>query len=160
MIKYLVMDVDGTLTDGKIYMSSDGELFKVFDIKDGYGIHELLNQHSIVPVIITGRESKIVENRSRELGIINIFQGVNNKYECLSDFLKKKESGLEEVAYLGDDIGDYKCMSEIKDHGGITGSPADAVEDIKLVSCHVSPYKGGRGAVREFIEWIIRLDQS
>ena len=78
-IKYLVMDVDGTLTDGKIYMGNDGEVMKAFDIKDGYGIHDLLPPSGIVPVIITGRGSEILLNRCEELGITKVFQNVHNK---------------------------------------------------------------------------------
>ena len=72
-IKYLVMDVDGTLTDGKIYMGTSGEILKAFDIKDGYGIHDMLIPYGITPVIITGRSSKILENRCRELSITDLF---------------------------------------------------------------------------------------
>ena len=83
-IKYLVMDVDGTLTDGKIYMGANGEVMKAFNIKDGYGIHDILIPNGIRPVIITGRTSNIVEKRCYELGIKDLFQGVKNKFEVLS----------------------------------------------------------------------------
>ena len=73
-IQYLIMDVDGTLTDGKIYMSNSGEMMKAFNIKDGYGIHDILIPKGIIPVIITGRSSDIVLNRSKELGIIKVYQ--------------------------------------------------------------------------------------
>ena len=78
-IKYLVMDVDGTLTDGKIYMGNEGEIMKAFDIKDGYGIHDILPHAEIKPVIITGRTSAILTNRCKELGIEYLFQGVSEK---------------------------------------------------------------------------------
>ena len=74
-IKYLVMDVDGTLTDGKIYMSATGEAMKAFNIKDGCGIHDILIPSNIIPIIITGRESKIVLNRCEEIGISDVYQG-------------------------------------------------------------------------------------
>ena len=82
-IQYLVCDVDGTLTDGKIYMSPSGEAMKAFNIKDGCGIHDILIPHHIVPVIITGRESKIVENRCKEIGIEEVHQGVKHKLDEL-----------------------------------------------------------------------------
>ena len=85
-IKYLIIDVDGTLTDGKIYISNNGECFKVFDIKDGYGIHDILLPFGIMPIVITGRASRIVENRCRELEITELYQGVKNKVHQLNDF--------------------------------------------------------------------------
>ena len=85
MIKYLVMDVDGTLTDGKIYMGNDGEMMKAFDIKDGCGIHDILITAGITPVIITSRSSKFLENRCKKLEITNLHQGIKNKIENSRD---------------------------------------------------------------------------
>ena len=82
-IKLLVMDVDGTLTDGHIYMGPDGEVMKAFDVKDGYGIAHILPRYGIIPVIITGRRSQIVERRCAELGITELYQGVGDKLERL-----------------------------------------------------------------------------
>lgn len=154
-IKYLVMDVDGTLTDGKIYMGANGEVMKAFDIKDGYGIHDILIPNGITPVIITGRTSKIVENRCNELGIKDRFQGVKNKIEVLSAYLKEKEGCISEVAYIGDDLNDMRCISNIKEAGGIIGCPANAVETVKKNADFVANANGGNGAVREFIEWLL-----
>ena len=99
-IKFLVMDVDGTLTDGKIYMGSTGELIKAFDIKDGCGIHDIAIPTGIIPMIITGRTSKILEKRCRELEITEVHQGVSNKIEKLCELV----NDLSLVAYIGDDI--------------------------------------------------------
>ena len=88
-VKLLIMDVDGTLTDGRIYIGADGEIFKAFDVKDGYGIHEILPQHGIVPAIITGRKSKIVEERAAELGIMELYQGRRDKVGPLQQLLSK-----------------------------------------------------------------------
>ena len=96
MIKYLVMDVDGTFTDGKIYMGNNGEVMKAFSIKDGCGIHDILIPRGIIPVIITGRKSQIVENRCREIGISQIHQGISNKLEKLNEIV----SDLSDVAYI------------------------------------------------------------
>ena len=147
------MDVDGTLTDGKIYMGNDGEIMKAFSIKDGYGIRNILIPSGIIPVIITGRESHILTNRCKELGIINVYQGVDNKYDILKCFVNDYSS----VAYIGDDENDFNIMKKIKDFGGIIGCPADATQTIKNISDFISKNKGGEGAVREFIEWIISL---
>lgn len=110
MVKYLVMDVDGTLTDGKIYISSEGELCKAFNIKDGCGIHDILIPAGITPVIITGRRSDIVLNRCKEIGITEIYQGVCNKIEKLHEIT----TDLSTVAYIGDDINDLSCIIQIK----------------------------------------------
>ena len=154
MIKYLILDVDGTLTDGKVYIGNDGEIMKAFSIKDGYGIGFLLKKMNITPVIITGRISRIVENRCLEIGITNIFQGVINKIECLENFVGKTKLG--ECAYIGDDILDLQCMEPIKAAGGLVGCPADAVKDVREISDYVCGTKGGEGAVREFIEWLVK----
>ena len=151
MIKYLVMDVDGTLTDGKIYMGNDGEMMKAFDIKDGCGIHDVLIPAGITPVIITGRSSKILENRCKELGITNLHQGIRNKIEKLLTIT----TNLSSVAYIGDDINDLSCMEPIKEAGGLVGCPADAVQKVINLADFVSKRNGGNGAVREFIEWIV-----
>lgn len=150
MIKYLVMDVDGTLTDGKIYMGSSGEVCKAFNIKDGCGIHDILIPTGIIPVIITGRKSDIVLNRCKELGITEVYQGVSNKIEKL----KEVTEVLSTVAYIGDDINDLSCMIPVKIAGGIVGCPADAVEKVRSIADFIAERNGGDGAVRDFIEWL------
>lgn len=151
MIKYLVMDVDGTLTDGKIYASPIGEAIKAFNIKDGCGIHDILIPNQIIPVIITGRKSDITLNRCRELGIVEVHQGVSDKIKKLREVVGR----LEEVAYIGDDINDLSCMTAVKAAGGMVGCPADAVKKVKSIADFISPHNGGDGAVRDFIEWIV-----
>lgn len=150
-IKYLVMDVDGTLTDGKIYMGNEGEVFKAFNIKDGCGIHELAIPAGIIPVIITGRSSKILENRCKEIGINLLYQGVSNKIEKLCLIT----NNMGEVAYIGDDINDLPCMLQIKKAGGLVGCPVDAAKKVVEISDFISEKEGGDGAVRDFIEWIL-----
>ena len=151
MIKYLVMDVDGTLTDGKIYMSPSGEAIKAFNIKDGYGIHDLLLPKNITPVIMTGRTSEIVINRCRELGVTEVYQGVFSKEEKL----KSITDDFRLIAYIGDDLNDLQCMKAIKNAGGIIGCPADAVDEVKSIVDYIAKHNGGDGAVRDFIEWLI-----
>lgn len=151
MIKYLVMDVDGTLTDGKIYMGNNGEMMKAFSIKDGCGIHDILLPAGIIPIIITGRTSDIIVNRCREIGIKTIYQGVSNKIEKLLSIT----SNLSEVAYIGDDINDLSCMEPVKEAGGVIGCPKDAVKRIIELADFVAEHDGGDGAVRDFIEWIV-----
>lgn len=154
-IKMLVMDVDGTLTDGKIYMGSDGEVFKAFDVKDGYAIAHL-HEVGIIPVIITGRKSKIVENRAKELNIKEVYQGVSDKVEKLKEVAKDNGVLLEEVAYIGDDLNDLDCMGIC----GLSACPNDAIDEVIQNVNYICKHSGGNGAVREFIEYINIIGDS
>ena len=148
-IKMLVMDVDGTLTDGRIYMGSSGEVMKAFDVKDGYGIVQLRNC-GIVPVIITGRISDVVSHRAGELGITELYQGVSDKLQKLKDVSGSYNCTPDQIAYIGDDLNDLMCIR----YCGVTACPADAVEEVKAHVGYVCENQGGRGAVREFINRI------
>lgn len=150
------MDVDGTLTDGKIYMAPSGEAMKAFNIKDGAGIHDILIPAGITPVIITGRSSDIVLNRCKELGIEQVYQGVKDKTEKLRELTPD----LISIAYIGDDINDLPCMNLLNDNGGLIGCPADAASEVKMICNFVSEKNGGEGAVREFIEWVIEANKN
>ena len=145
------MDVDGTLTDGKIYMGQNGEIMKAFNIKDGCGINDIAISAGFIPIIITGRESNIVLNRCRELGIIGVYQGVRDKLKKL----KEITPDLSMVAYIGDDINDMCCMIPVKKAGGVVGCPKDAAKTVLEVADFVAKHNGGDGAVRDFIEWIL-----
>ena len=147
-IKLLVMDVDGTLTDGKIYMGENGEVMKAFNVKDGYAIAHMLPEMGIIPVIITGRKSKIVENRAKELGITELYQRVGNKLAQLKIVAEKYNATPEEIAYIGDDLNDLECI----EFCGVTACPVDAVEKVKKTVNLVCNKKAGEGAVRDFIE--------
>lgn len=146
-IKLLVMDVDGTLTDGKIYMGNNGEVMKAFDVKDGCGIKDILPTLGIVPVIITGRKSKIVENRAKEIGITELHQGVRDKLAVLKNVAEKYNVSPDEIAYIGDDLNDLECI----EYCGVTACPADAVDGVKRKVTYVCKKNSGEGAVREFI---------
>lgn len=153
-IKCLIMDVDGTLTDGKIYMGDNGEICKAFDIKDGYGIANILKQNNIIPVILTGRQSKIVENRANELGIKYIYQGVSNKLEKINQIVYELGIGLSNVMYVGDDKNDLPCIDYINRNKGLTACPKDAIKEVRNEVNFISNFNGGKGAVREIIDWI------
>lgn len=155
MVKFLIMDVDGTLTDGKIYMGIEGEIHKAFNIKDGYGIRHILPEYQIVPIILTGRSSVIVLNRCKELHIGEVFQGISNKDSFVRQLSEAKMFELNEVAYIGDDLNDYEVMCSIKAGGGIVGCPRDSAKKILEVADFVCTKLGGEGAVREFIEFLI-----
>lgn len=160
-IKFLVMDVDGTLTDGKIYMGENGETLKVFNVKDGCGIKDVLPAKGILPIIITARQSKMLENRCKELSVNNLYQGVRAKIEKLNSVIyeynyeNKTDFTLNNCAYIGDDILDLQCMLPIKEAGGIVGCPADAVAKVKAIADYIADHNGGDGAVRDFIEWLV-----
>lgn len=149
----LIMDVDGTLTDGIVYIGDHGELCKGFYVRDGIGILNLIRA-GITPVILTSRESDIVLHRCKELGIDLTFQNVKDKRVKLLEIEREMDIKSEDIAYIADDINDLEAMKL----AGIRGCPADAVPEVKKISEFISKFNGGRGAVREFIEYI--LDDS
>ena len=149
-IKLLVMDVDGTLTDGCIYCSGQGELFKAFNVKDGYAIAHILPEIGVIPVIITGRESDIVRFRASELGIKELHQGITDKLTKLKEVAEKYNCSLENIAYIGDDLNDMPCIEKC----GITACPADSVPEVLPKVDYICKNNGGRGAVREFVSVI------
>lgn len=151
-IKYLVTDIDGSLTDGKIYMGNDGESVKAFSIKDGYAVSFILRPAGVETIVITGRNSRILENRCREIGIEKIYQG---KVQKLPSLYEAVGNNLSCCAYFGDDVLDLACMLPIKYAGGVIGCPADAVKEVKAVSDYICLSKAGEGAFREFSEWLI-----
>lgn len=149
-INMLVMDVDGTLTDGKIYIGENGEVMKAFNVKDGYGI-VMAKKQGILPVIITGRKSKIVEERAKELGIEELYQGIEDKVEVLKEVAERHKILLEEIAYIGDDLNDLNCIKIC----GLTAAPNDAIYDVVKFVNYTCKCNGGNGAVREFIDYIL-----
>lgn len=148
-IKMLVMDVDGTLTDGRIYIGSQGEVMKAFDVKDGYGIVQL-SKSGVIPVIITGRKSDIVAERAKELHITELYQGIDDKLMKLKEVAAKYQLSSDEIAYIGDDLNDLACIQFC----GLTACPKDAVDKVKQQVEYVCNNIGGYGAVREFIAQI------
>ena len=152
MIELLVLDVDGTLTDGKIYYSNSGEEVKAFNIKDGLMVaswNKLLGKKS---AIITGRTSKIVEKRAKELGIEFIYQGVKNKEEALKELVKELNLSFDEVAVIGDDLNDLAMMKLTKQ----TFAPADANPYVYEYVSTPLKKSGGNGAVAEMVEIILK----
>lgn len=144
------MDVDGTLSDGKIYYSDKGEEYKVFDVKDGLGLRvwKKLGKKS---AIITGRKSFIVEKRAKELGIDEIFMGVENKAEVVKILKEKYTLDKEQIACIGDDYNDLPMFAQ----SGLKFTPSNAIEAIKKSADIVLSKKGGDGAVREMIEILL-----
>lgn len=150
-IRLFAMDVDGTLTDGHIYMGNDGEMFKAFHVHDGLGI-KLLKEYGIIPAIITGRTSRIVENRCQEIGLEEFHQGVKNKAQKLTELMEKYQLSKEQVAYIGDDMND---LSAIKT-AGVTFAPADCAESLKPFIDILLSKPSGHAPVREAVDLILK----
>ena len=153
MIKLVLLDVDGTLTDGGIYRGNNGEELKRFNVKDGYAIVNA-QKLGIEFGIITGRKSELVEIRAKELKIKYLYQGISEKTVILEEIMKKDGLSKEEIAYMGDDLNDLLIMKQV----GLSGTPKDAVDEVIKVADFVSKRNGGSGAVREFIEHILKKD--
>jgi len=148
--RLLVMDVDGTLTDGRLYIGNSGEIMKAFDVRDGYGIVRF-RQCGGIPAIITGRRSEIVERRCVELGITELHQGAEDKLSTLREMAERLKIRREEIAYIGDDENDIDCM----EYAGFSACPRDAAESVRRGVDYVCSADGGRGAVRELINHIL-----
>jgi 3-deoxy-D-manno-octulosonate 8-phosphate phosphatase (KDO 8-P phosphatase) len=150
MIKLLVLDVDGCLTDGKIIYASDSSETKAFNVKDGLAIVSWIELgHQVA--IITGRRSAIVKKRADELGIQHLYQGVKNKEKMLRELVSDLGLEMYEVAVIGDDLNDYKMLAL----AGRSFTPNDGVTDIQELVETVLSKKGGDAAVREMIDIII-----
>jgi len=149
-IKMIVMDVDGTLTDGTLLILPDGEELKSYNVKDGTGIL-LAHLAGLKTGIITGKISKSLQKRAQKLDIMEVHQGILDKKRTLSEILEKNGLTPEQIAYIGDDLGDLDVIKAV----GFAGAVADAHPEIKK-NCHfICRKEGGRGAVREFIEFIL-----
>ena len=152
-VKLIILDVDGTLTDGGVYIGESGELFKPFNCRDGLGIN-LARRAGMEIAIITGRTSKQLLVRAQELKLNSeaILQGHLDKREAYIELKNKFNITDEEIAYIGDDINDLPIMVQV----GFTGTVANAVTEVKNRVCVVSDFNGGQGAVREIIEFILK----
>ncbi len=150
MIKLLVLDVDGCLSDGKLTYTSDGIESKNFNVKDGLGITTWIKMGNEV-AIITGRKSEIVKRRAKELGITHLHQGIRDKDRVLKEIISSLGLKNIEVGAIGDDLNDYNMLSLV----GRSFTPADGVKEIKELVNTTLTCSGGNGAVREMIEMII-----
>lgn len=149
-IKLLICDVDGVFSDGLVYMSNSGEELKTFHTRDGYGVRSALTSN-IQIAVITGRKSKIVENRMTALGITHIYQGIDDKLEPYHKLLKTYNVSPEEVAYIGDDLVDTPVMMEV----GLAVCVADGHPLVRK-QAHLTTYlNGGHGALRELTDLLL-----
>jgi len=150
-LKMLILDVDGVLTDGGIILDNEGNEYKSFNVRDGHGIKMLIRSGMHV-AIITGRHSKVVERRAHELGITEVFQKCFDKRIVYRKLLEQYALKENEVAYIGDDIVDAPIMAM----AGLPIAVADAAEEAKKYALMVTKNRGGRGAVREVTDFILK----
>ena len=150
-IKLLLLDVDGVLTDGGIVMNDRGEEIKRFDVRDGHGIRLLLRGRIQVG-LITGRSSKVVNHRAKDLGISIVYQQVYNKLEVYQKIKRRSRLQDREIAYAGDDIVDLPILKRV----GLAMAVKDGWPDLKRDVDYVTSNWGGRGAVREIAELLLK----
>ena len=150
-IKLLLMDVDGVLTDGRILYSSDGVEIEAFHIRDGVGLRAA-HRAGLLTALLTGRVSPAVARRAKELDISEIHKGIPDKVEIYETLLRRYNLTDEAVAYIGDDLNDLPLLAR----AGLAAAPADAADEVKARVAYVTARGGGRGAVREVIELILK----
>jgi 3-deoxy-D-manno-octulosonate 8-phosphate phosphatase (KDO 8-P phosphatase) len=149
------MDVDGTLTDGTLMVFPDGEELKTYNVRDGLGIL-LAHLAGLKTGIITGKTSKALEIRSEKLKIAELHQGILDKKSALNDILERNGLSAQEVAFIGDDLGDLEVIKSV----GFSAAVADAHSVVKEHSHFICQNSGGNGAVREFIEFILSTQKK
>lgn len=155
LIRLIAFYVDGVMTDGGLYFSDSGEEFKRFNSLDGHGI-KMLKATGVEIAIITGRTSRCVEARARNLGITHVYQGVENKLEAMLDLLNKLKLSRDAAAYMGDDVVDLTVMR----HVGLAISVPEAPQLVQKHSAYVTQRSGGHGAVREACELIMSAQNT
>ena len=154
-IKLLILDVDGVLTDGKILYNDRGEEIKAFDVRDGHGLKLLMRSGTEV-ALITGRESKVVLHRARDLGIKLVYQNVTNKIEVYEEILREKKLEDKNVGFIGDDLVDIPVLRRV----GFSATVRDAISEVKEIVDYVTSRKGGDGAVREICELLLKIQNK
>ncbi|MFY0689535.1 MAG: HAD-IIIA family hydrolase [Cyclobacteriaceae bacterium] len=147
-IKFLILDVDGTMTDGGIYITEEGHQFKKFSAKDGLGIKIAMKSGIDVGIISHSYSTEMVSKRANMLGMKYVYIGQQPKLQILEEWLTELDLQLNEIAYIGDDLNDLDIMEKV----GFKACPSDATETIKQICDVVLTNKGGEGAVREFID--------
>ena len=149
-IALVVFDIDGVLTDGRLWFGPDGEALKAFHVRDGHGIRMLIAA-GVRVAVISGRRSAAVTERMRELGVTDVAQGVSDKARALGELLARTGIKSPHVACLVDDTPDLQLMSAV----GLAAAVADAHPAVLAASVHVTKAAGGHGAAREFCDWLL-----
>lgn len=150
-IKLMAFDVDGVFTDGSLTFGEDGKEYKTFNAKDGQGI-VCVERAGLITVIITARENGTVAHRAKNLGITEFHQGVKFKLPVLEKIVEERGLTLENVSYMGDDLPDICILEKV----GLACCPNDAVDEVKNICEFVSSKNGGRGAIRELCDFVLR----
>jgi 3-deoxy-D-manno-octulosonate 8-phosphate phosphatase (KDO 8-P phosphatase) len=150
-IRMLIMDVDGTLTDGKLYFSDRGDELKTFNVKDGYAISKL-DKIKVIPVFLTGRYSRIISIRAKELKVTEVYQNKNDKIIIYDELKKKYSISDDQIAYIGDDVNDLDLIKK----AGISFSVNNCSSILLKFVDYVSNFNGGEGAVREIIDILFK----
>lgn len=150
-INTMVFDYDGVFTNSVVYILNDGELLRTANTKDGYAILQAM-KHGFNIAIISGGKNDAVKTRMQNLGVENTFTHVENKRQCLLDYMQEKQVEPENVLYMGDDIPDLPAMKEVV----LPCCPDDAVEEVKSACHYISDNKGGMGAVRDIVEQVLK----
>jgi len=153
-VRLVLLDVDGVLTDGSLWIGPDGEVFKRFNVKDGMGLKRLIAS-GIEVIFITGRKSDAVKRRAKELGISEVYQGVEDKGALARRLLEEKGLSMSQVCAVGDDLPDLAMFKEV----AISVAVADAVKEVTEKADIVLENGGGRGAIRELCDWLLRSRQ-
>ena len=151
-VKVLILDVDGVLTDGRIVISDDGQETKCFNVRDGH-VLKMIRRAGVEVMFLTGRKSRVVEHRARELGVERLYQGALDKLAVLQEILNSTGLSPGQVAYMGDDIVDLPVLRR----AGFSVTVSDAHEDVLKAVDLVTKNPGGRGAVREVCEIILKV---
>lgn len=151
LLKYLVIDVDGTMTDAGIYYDEKGNEIKKFCTKDAAGFFAA-REAGINIVVLTGRECQATLRRMREMKVEFLFQNIKQKDVFLKNFMIENNIEKEEIGYIGDDLNDYAAMSLV----GYVACPKDSCLEIREISDYISPADGGQGVVRDVVERILR----
>ena len=149
-IKYIVIDVDGTLTSGGIYYDDHGNEMKKFNTRDGAGFFAA-HEAGLKMIVLTGRSSPLVARRMQEMKVDIVEQGVHNKEQWLRVFMQENSLSLPEVAFIGDELNDMAAMRLV----GYVACPQDACPEVKSVAHYICPHKGGEGAFRDFIHFLL-----
>lgn len=150
-IKLVAFDIDGVMTDSSLTFDENGVEYKTYNVKDGLGV-VMLRRAGIVPAIITARNNGTVVHRAKILGIKELHQGQKNKIIALEEMIEKYSLSFEEVAYMGDDLPDICILEKV----GLPACPADAVDEVLEISKFISTKGGGKGAVRQFTDFILK----
>lgn len=150
-VRLMVFDVDGVLTDGRLYFGPQGEALKVFDVRDGHGIKMLL-QNGVDVAWLTARSSEIVAARARELGVGKVLQGQSDKATALANLINDAGIANDDVGYIGDDLPDLPAMRD----AGFAATVPSGCEAVKAIAHWITPEPGGRGAVRALAEFVLR----